>query len=308
MRSFSAVASKLFLLVLILTAASPTVVQSQSVASVDRNIEGVLLNSVSADGSEIDYQVQGDWKLIWSDEFNGPDNAPIDQSKWSFETGGTGWNQNELQYYTDSTSNAHIENGNLLITGRNESYLGNQYTSARLFSKGKFEQMYGRFEARIKIPTGQGLWPAFWLVGNDIYTVNWPQCGEIDIMEHVNREAAVSAHMHGPGYYSKMAFGKAYTLPTLEDFGANFHVYAVEWEPDILRFFVDDIMYYSVSKSDLPAGRQWVFDHPYYILLNLAIGGNWPGAPDNTTVFPAVMYVDYVRVFVHNDWTYTRHR
>ena len=287
---------------------SPITIYAQSPIDSSSVASNGIENSASFDEVNADSLVQGSWKLIWSDEFDGPNGAPIDQTKWGFETGGTGWNQNELQNYTDRTDNAQIQDGNLQIVARNESFQGNQYTSARLISKGKFEQAYGRFEARMKIPTGQGLWPAFWLLGNDIDTAYWPQCGEIDIMEHVNREAVIAAHLHGPSYSSKMALGQAYSLPGNEDFGAQFHTYAVEWEPDMMRFYVDDILYYTASISDLPEGRQWVYDHPYYMILNLAVGGNWPGAPDATTVFPAVLSVDYVRVYIHNDWTYTRHR
>ncbi len=287
---------------------TPVSVYAQSLSERASTATSVQQASSSNDATPVDSQVLNDWKLIWSDEFDGPNGAPVDQAKWGFETGGTGWNQNELEYYTDQTSNAQIQDGNLLLVARKEAYQGNQYTSARLISKGKFEQMYGRFEARMKIPTGQGLWPAFWLLGNDIDSVSWPQCGEIDIMEHINSEAQIGAHLHGPGYYSKMAFGQDVTLPGNEDFGAQYHLYAVEWEPDAVRFYVDDLLYFTVSVNDMPSGRKWVYDHPFYILLNLAVGGNWPGAPDATTVFPATLSVDYVRVYIHNNWTYTRHR
>jgi beta-glucanase (GH16 family) len=238
--------------------------------------------------------------LTWSDEFN---NGPaLDPAKWKFATGGNGWGNNELEYYTSRPQNARIRHGNLEIIARKEKYSGTDgvkrdYTSARLITSGKFEQAYGRFEARIKIPFGQGVWPAFWLLGADHKQVGWPTCGEIDIMENIGREpAVVHGTIHGPGYSGGKGIGSPYSLPS-GWFADDFHLYAVEWEPDQIRFYVDDHLYATRKPSDLPAGTKWVYDHPFYILLNFAIGGYWPGNPDASTKFPQTMLVDYVRVY-----------
>ena len=195
-----------------------------------------------------------------------------------------------------------MRRGNLEIIARKESYTGadgvqRDYTSARLITSGKFEQAYGRFEARIKIPYGQGVWPAFWLLGADDKQVGWPQCGEIDIMENIGREPGmVHGTIHGPGYSGGKGIGGAYSV-NAGRFADDFHIYAVEWEPEEIRFYVDDHLYTARRPSDLPAGTKWVYDHPFYILLNFAVGGEWPGSPDATTKFPQVMLVDYVRVY-----------
>jgi beta-glucanase (GH16 family) len=162
-----------------------------------------------------------------------------------------------------------------------------------LKSQGLFTQTYGRFEARIKIPYGQGMWPAFWMLGNDIDTKGWPTCGEIDIMENIGREpSTVHGSMHGPGYDG----GSSYSLSS-GNFSDDYHIFAVEWESNVVRFYVDGTLYETRTPADLPAGATWVFDHPFFILLNVAVGGNWPGSPDQTTVFPQTMLVDYVRVY-----------
>jgi beta-glucanase (GH16 family) len=162
----------------------------------------------------------------------------------------------------------------------------------------KFEQAYGRFEARIKIPYGQGLWPAFWMLGNDIATVGWPSCGEIDIMENIGREPGlVHGTIHGPGYSGNSAIGAPFSLSAGQRFADDFHVYAVEWEPNVIRFYVDTNLYATRVPGDLPPGARWVYDHPFFVLLNVAVGGYWPGSPDASTVFPQAMLVDYVRVY-----------
>jgi len=243
------------------------------------------------------------WKLVWSDEFNGPNRARVDSSKWVVETGGGGWGNDELEYYTSRPQNASQENGNLVIKVLQEKYSGaggvtRNYTSARLKTLGKFSQTYGRFEARIKIPRGQGIWPAFWMLGNDIEKPGWPGCGEIDIMENIGKEPAlVHGTIHGPGYSGANGIGAAYALPDDQRFADDFHVFAVEWEPNAIRFYVDDHLYATRIPTDLPQGTKWVYDHPFFLLLNVAVGGGWPGNPDPTTVFPQTMLVDYVRVY-----------
>jgi beta-glucanase (GH16 family) len=242
------------------------------------------------------------WQLTWSDEFSQQDGSTPDAAKWKFATGGNGWGNKELEYYTSRPQNARIRHGNLEIIGRKESFTGpdgvnRDYTSARLITAGKFDQAYGRFEARIKIPFGQGVWPAFWLLGSDEAQVGWPKCGEIDIMENIGREPAiVHGTIHGPGYSGGKGIGSPYAL-TSGRFVDAFHIYAVEWQPQEIRFYVDDHLYATRKPSDLPPDTKWVYEHPFYILLNFAIGGAWPGSPDETTKFTQTMLVDYVRVY-----------
>jgi beta-glucanase (GH16 family) len=239
-------------------------------------------------------------KLVWADEFDS--GATPDSAKWVMETGGGGWGNNELQSYTGRPENVSIRGGMLVIRAVAEPYTGTDgiarnYTSARLKTAGKFAQKYGRFEARIKIPHGQGIWPAFWMLGENIATAKWPHCGEIDIMENIGREpAVVHGTLHGPGYSGDKAIGAAYSLPTGR-FADDFHVYAVEWEENQIRWYVDGKLYQARTPQDLPKDARWAFDQPFFLLLNLAVGGNWPGSPDASTSFPQEMLVDYVRVY-----------
>jgi beta-glucanase (GH16 family) len=243
------------------------------------------------------------WSLAWADEFDGANGSGVDPTKWTMETGGNGWGNSELETYTSRTQNAFLNNGSLVINALKETFTGTDgitrnYTSARLKTQTKFEQAYGRFEARARIPFGQGLWPAFWMLGNDISTSGWPACGEMDIMENIGREpSTVHGTMHGPGYSGGNGLSAAYTLPAGKNFSDDFHTFAVEWEPNVARFYVDGILYKTRTPADLPAGSKWVFDHPFFIILNVAVGGTWPGSPDSTTVFPQTMRVDYVRVY-----------
>ena len=244
------------------------------------------------------------YKLVWSDEFSGPDGSSPDSSKWTYDIGGNGWGNNELEYYTNRTQNAQIKGGNLVITAQQEAYTGadgvtRNYTSARLKTQGLFSQAYGRFEARIKVPAGQGMWPAFWMLGNDITSVGWPKCGEIDIMENIGKEpGTVHGSLHGPSTSGPTSdLSAPFSLPAGQNFAGDFHLYAVEWEPGTIRFYVDTNLYATFTSSQWPAGGAWVFDHPFFIILNVAVGGNWPGSPDSTTVFPQQMLVDYVRVY-----------
>jgi beta-glucanase (GH16 family) len=243
------------------------------------------------------------WKLVWSDEFNGPDTSPVDTTKWVSESGGNGWGNQELEYYTTRPENAFQQGGNLVIKVLQEKYTGadgvaRDYTSARLKTLGKFSQKYGRFEARIKIPQGQGIWPAFWMLGDNIGKIGWPKCGEIDIMENIGKEpATVHGTIHGPGYSGDKGISAPYSLPPDQHFADDFHLYAVEWEPKAIRFYVDDHLYATRTPADLPSGTKWVYNHPFFLLLNVAVGGGWPGNPDATTVFPQTMLVDYVRVY-----------
>ena len=243
------------------------------------------------------------WKLVWQDEFNAADGSLIDKSKWTAEVGGSGWGNRELQYYTSRIDNAYQADGALNIKAVKEQfkgsdYIAREYTSARLITKKFFATAYGRFEARIKVPHGQGIWPAFWLLGDDIDAVHWPRSGEIDIMENIGREPGmVHGTIHGPGYSGAQGITSSYSLKDNKRFSDDFHLFAVEWEPNVIRFYCDDKNYKTITPADLPAGAKWVFDHPFFIILNVAVGGNWPGSPDSTTQFPQVMQVDYVRVY-----------
>ena len=260
-----------------------------------------LMFSVASAG-QITYR-----KAAFRDEFNGPANSPPDPAKWTAEVGGWGWGNQELEYYTNSTDNAYQDGaGSLVIKALKLNppltlscwYGPCQYTSARLITKQKFDVKYGRFEARIKIPRGQGVWPAFWLLGNNIDSVSWPQCGEIDIMENIGREpSTIHGTAHGPGYSGGNGIGAAYSLPDNAPFADGFHVFILEWTENRIRWYVDGKIYKTMSPQDIPAGTQWVYDHPFFILLNFAVGGQWPGSPDGTTVFPQTMIVDYVRVY-----------
>ncbi len=244
------------------------------------------------------------WTLVWSDEFSTPDGSSPDPTKWTYDLGGKGWGNDELESYTNHKENAHIEKGSLVITAMKENYTGSdnimrEYTSARLKTQGLFVQAYGRFEARIKIPEGQGMWPAFWMLGEDIPNLGWPKCGEIDIMENVGKEpGTVHGSLHGPSTSAKTSDLTAiYTLPGGRRLADDFHLFVAEWEPDTIRFYVDSTLYATFRSSDWPVGGKWVFDHPFFIILNLAVGGDWPGNPDASTKFPQSMLVDYVRVY-----------
>src|SRR3954469_2527768 len=247
------------------------------------------------------------WSLVWSDEFNAPDNSPVDLSKWVPESGGNGWGNEELEYYTSRTENAYQQGGNLVIKVLHEKYTGSDgvtrdYTSARLKTLGKFSQRYGRFEASIKIPRGQGIWPAFWMLGDDIVKVSWPKCGEIDIMENIGKEPAlVHGTIHGPGYSGAGGIGGAYAMPDGKSVADDFHLFAIEWQTNKITWFMDERAYFTVMPENLPAGKKWVYDHPHFILLNLAVGGHWPGNPGATTPFPQRLLVDYVRVYSQGD-------
>ena len=217
---------------------------------------------------------------------------------------GGGWGNNELEYYTSRTNNARIVGGQLVIEADQESYGGSSYTSARMLTKGKWSWAYGRMEARIKIPRGQGIWPAFWMLGTNIDSVGWPTCGEIDIMENIGKtsdQGTAHGTIHGPqsggDYNGGAGVGGTYTLPGGAALADDFHIFAVEWTTNQIKWFVDTNQYFTATPASLPSGGTWVFTQPQFLILNVAVGGNWPGNPDGTTVFPQQMLVDYVRVY-----------
>jgi beta-glucanase (GH16 family) len=266
------------------------------------NVQIASLNGSGAQQWNLQAVAASGWRLIWSDEFNGP---AIDGSKWSFEVNGGGGGNNELQYYTARPENARIENGRLVIEARKEQYSGpdgtRQYTSARLRTLNKGDWLYGRFEARIKLPRGQGIWPAFWMLPSNNKYGNWAASGEIDILEAINTNAA-----GGNTIYGSIHFGNtwpnnkhttvAYKPPT--SIADNYQTYAVEWEPRAIRWYVNNVLYSTQTQWDSGGGPYPApFDQRFHLLLNLAVGGNWPGSPNATTVFPQRMEVDYVRVY-----------
>ena len=269
-----------------------------------------LLNRVK---TETDEDKVENWELIWSDEF---DNETLDLNKWTPEIGNgaekgiPGWGNGELQYYTDSPNNVFIENGMLIIRAQKEqkdftvngqSYT-TDFTSARLVTENKFSVTYGKIEARMKVPSGQGFWPAFWMLGQNIGEVGWPACGEIDILEYIgSRPTEVNGTVHGP---ISAGPGIHHKFDMETDLSEDFHTYSIEWDEDEVEFYVDDILYHIVTKEEveLEVGPEdWVYDHDFFLILNLAVGGTWPGAPNLETIFPSQLEVDYIRVYEDTD-------
>src|SRR5260370_16043558 len=251
------------------------------------------------------------WKLVWSDEFNDPAGPPPDPAKWNFDLGGGGWGNGEAEIYTNSPNNVFQDgHGNLVIRAIRDA--SGNYTSARLQTgspgasthTADLSWQYGRITARIKVPFGQAVWPAFCMLGENIRSVGWPNCGEIDIMENFgtfnNNVSTNNGTVHGPGYSGGNGIGKSYKLPFGERVADDYHLYAIEWSQDSIEWFVDGASYHKVTPASLPAGRQWAFNNPFFILLNLAIGGptTFLGTPDPNAPFPAQdLLVDYVRVY-----------
>lgn len=240
------------------------------------------------------------WQLVWNDEFSGAD---IDLDKWEYEVNGQGGGNNELQYYTDRPRNSFIQDGNLIILAMNESFTGTdgtrQYTSARLHTRNKGDWKYGRFDIKAKLPYGQGLWPAIWMMPTNSVYGGWAASGEIDIMELLGQESnRVYGTLHyGGSYPNNSHSGSSFRLPS-GSFATDYHLFTIEWEENEFRWYVDGILYltqneWSTNVAPYPAP----FDQEFYLILNVAVGGNWPGNPDETTIFPQTMVVDYVRVY-----------
>lgn len=234
------------------------------------------------------------WELIWEDNFDGPEGQLLDSTYWDYDIG-TDWGNNQLEFDTDRAKNVSLDgNGNLVITAYEEEYKGQQYTSARLVTRDKFEKTYGKFEVRAKLPIGQGIWPAFWLLGANIGEIGWPECGEIDIMEYRGQEPSINhGTVHGPGYAGDQAIGNNYTLKDGQ-FNEGFHIFSIEWEPKRIKWYIDNNRYHEITPDDLTG--EWVFDQPFYIIINLAVGGHWVGPPDAETTFPQTLTVDWIRV------------
>jgi beta-glucanase (GH16 family) len=249
--------------------------------------------------------------LVWADDFNSAAGTAPSSSNWTHDIGGAGWGNNELEYYTNSTSNAATDGqGHLVITARKENPAGYscwygscQYTSARLNTSGHFTQQYGHIEASIKMPRGQGIWPAFWSLGDNIGTVGWPTSGEMDIMETIGSTTGTNhGSLHGPGYSGGSPLTGTYTLPNGASLADAFHTYAIDWSPNQVSFSVDGNVYETHTSADTN-GNQWVFNHPFFLILNVAVGGSWPGSPDSSTVFPQQMLIDYIHVYAQSTTT-----
>jgi beta-glucanase (GH16 family) len=244
-------------------------------------------------------------RLVWSDEFNGGQNSPVDGRRWRHETGGA-WGEGELQSYTPRKANAHQDGrGRLRIVARAERFRGmdtitRDYTSARISTQGRYSFRYGLVEARLQMPVGRGIWPAFWALGTDIDRVGWPECGEIDVMEYLGQEpTTATGTIHGPrdGGGANVDYKPGRSIVHTTPLAQEFHTYGVQWLPGSIQFYFDGRPYWSITAADLPAGSRWVFDHPFFLVLNIAVGGKWPGSPDASTTFPQALVVDYVRVY-----------
>ncbi len=243
---------------------------------------------------------------FWQDEFDQPAGTGPDLAKWVHDLGDNGWGNKELQSYTDSRENSFVvadpeaTDGRALVLKARRTAAGG-YTSARLKTHGKFSFRFGRIEARLKLPKGQGIWPAFWMLGDKIDTVPWPACGEIDVVELIGHQpGTLYGTLHGPGYSGDHGLPKSTVLPQGATFSEAYHVFAVDWRPGRVDWLLDGKIYHTVTPADLPPGTKWVFDDiDCFLLLNLAVGGRWPGYPDATTQLPQEYRVDYVRVYRH---------
>jgi beta-glucanase (GH16 family) len=233
------------------------------------------------------------WELMWADEFEG---NTVNTAKWGYNIGGNGWGNNEWQHYTDRPENATVSDNTLKIIARQENYNGNNYTSARMVTKGKYAFTYGKVTARMKLPLGQGIWPAFWTLPEENYYGGWPFSGEMDIMELIGHQPArVYGTLHASNGGSHIYSGDNYNLAS-GTFNDDFHEFSMEWGPGIIKHYVDDSLFLTQTNTTFNADP-WPFNRPFHLLLNLAVGGNWPGYPDATTVFPQTLEVDWVRVY-----------
>ncbi len=259
------------------------------------------VNVINMHESETSTPVQSiAWEPVWADEFDQPDGSPPDPAKWNHQEGGNGWGNGELQQYTSDIENSFIQDGMLVIQAVQEYSLGRNYTSARLTTQFRGDWTYGRYEIRAKLPTTQGIWPAFWLLPSRAKYGSGPAGGEIDIMELIGSAPGTSyatLHFGNPAERSSGEFN----LPDGEIFSDDFHVFAVEWEADEIRWYVDDLLFHSEREWFTSARKDAVypapFDQDFYFIVNVAVGGHWPGDPDETSIFPQMLYVDYVRVY-----------
>ena len=254
---------------------------------------------VSQNKETNDWEIEG-WNIVWQDEF---DKDSLDLTKWSREIGGHGWGNNELQFYTDSDSNSYVENGNLILKaqvvpqGIGSSKGLRYYSSARLRTFGKGDWKYGRIEVKAKVASGQGIWPAIWMLPTDWLFGGWPSSGEIDIMEHVGYDlGVVHGSVHTEAYNHKINTQRS-SARKIANVDTEFHVYSIIWDKDKISFFIDDVQYFLFENDQQGNYKTWPFDQRFHLLINIAVGGDWPGNPDNSTNFPRKMLVDYVRVY-----------
>ena len=254
---------------------------------------------VSQNNEINDWEIEG-WNIVWQDEF---DQDSLDLTKWSHETGGHGWGNNELQYYTDSDSNSYVENGNLVLKaevvpqGIGSSRGLRYYSSARLRTYGKGDWKYGRIEVKAKVASGQGIWPAIWMLPTDWLFGGWPSSGEIDIMEHVGYDlGVVHGSVHTEAYNHKINTQRS-SARKIANVDTEFHVYSIIWDKDMISFFIDDVQYFLFENDQQGNYKTWPFDQRFHLLINIAVGGDWPGNPNNSTNFPRTMLIDYVRVY-----------
>jgi beta-glucanase (GH16 family) len=238
------------------------------------------------------------WELVWEDNFDGSERQSPSASNWTYDigTGVNGWGNQQLEYNSDRPENVSLDGeGNLIIVAKEDTLGGQDYSSARIITRGLFEVQHGRIEARMKLPWGQGIWPAFWLLGSNIEEVGWPQCGEIDIMEYRGQNpSTILGSVHGPGYSAGNSVTDEFTLFN-DRFDTNYHVFSIEWDENEINYFVDGQNYFTVTPEDVSG--EWVFNNNFNIIINLAVGGTFVGLPDDNTVFPQTLYVDYVRVY-----------
>jgi len=264
-------------------------------------IQSIVLLTALLGGCTVDSvqtSPQRNYVLEWSDEFNGEEGSLPDETKWTYDigTGQNGWGNGELQRYTNNPENVSLDGkGNLVISAIKNT--DGSYTSARIKTEGKFTKKFGRIEARIKTPSGQGVWPAFWMLGEDIDEIGWPQCGEIDIMEQKGQQPFITyGSLHGPGYSGGNAITNSFRLEEGR-FDTEFYKYAVEWGTDYVDFFLNDNLYKRVLSSDFDVTGEWVYNKPFFLLINVAVGGTFAGFPNENTSFPVSMYIDYIRVY-----------
>ena len=273
--------------VIISNAVGATISNGSAIGTIENDDQS---EGTTGDGYVTPLEYEG-YTLVWNDEFN---DGQIDLDNWRFEEGATGWGNNELQNYT--TNNAKVDDGLLVIEAREED---GGYTSTRMITADKQEFAFGRVDIRAKLPEGQGIWPALWMLGANFFDVGWPYCGEIDIMELIGREPSKvhgTAHWGEQGWSFSRNKGAAYTLKGGAKFSDEFHVFSIVWEQNSIKWYVDDEEYFQLTETDV-AELNYPFNQEFFFLFNIAVGGNWPGYPDETTVFPQRMYVDYIRVF-----------
>lgn len=266
-------------------------IRTEAVITINNDDSELAIDDTGFEAPEV---YQG-YDRVWEEDFLG---SEIDELIWTHETGGGGWGNNELQYYTDSPTNSFVGGGYLFIEAKEEALGGRDYTSARLISQDKYSVQYGRIDIRAKMPEGKGIWPALWMLGQNFKTDGWPRCGEIDIMELIGNQPQIvhgTAHFFGSSN-SHEFIGKSTFLPGGKKFSDEFHVFSIVWKENSIEWQLDGKKYFELTSSDVN-GADWPFNSDFFFILNIAVGGNWPGAPNASTVFPQKMLVDYIRVY-----------